>query len=74
MAEQFELLGDPTKLTVIPHNCGRGLGPCLVFEEVGQLRCITCGCVGPIKSQRRGSNSTAAFDDFIQVIIRSQLK
>ena len=71
MTEQFELLGEPTKLTVIPHNCGRGLGPCAVFEETpGQLRCATCGCVGPMKR----NVTQNALDGFFQAVIRSQSK
>jgi hypothetical protein len=65
MSEQLELFGEPTKLTAIP-PCGRGLGPCLVFDEAGQLRCVTCGCVG----RRKNENARTIFDGFI----KSQLK
>jgi hypothetical protein len=63
MTKQLELLGDPTELTAIP-PCGRGLGPCLVFDEAGQLRCVTCGCVGPRKRPH------TIFDGYIE----SQMK
>jgi hypothetical protein len=74
MTKQLELFGEPTKLTVmpvVPHKCGRGLGPCAVFEETpGQLRCATCGAIAPAKSQRR--NSPTIFDHFIQFLLHQQ--
>jgi hypothetical protein len=63
MSDQLELFSEPTKLFAIP-PCGRGLGPCLVFAEAGNWRCVTCGCVASWKSSR------TIFDGFI----RSQLK
>ena len=75
-AEQLELFNSPlTVISLLP--CGRG-GPCEAAIERGPdglvLRCVTCNCTAPYRSQKSPTRApatqtdalSAVFDGFIQ--------
>ena len=60
---------DPRQLDLFnplpPDYCGRGLGPCQAVIEPNQIRCRTCGCIGPY----RASTSSATSNDALSVVL-----